>query len=639
MIPLGTDWRAPSYADTNATLGWDTGGMGPNNGLPLFGFETTPLEYVYLFNTHFASPLDANGVPIQPYIITYYYRHHFNLPTNNLANLSLVLTNYIDDGVVYWLNGTELARLRIPTNFTGPNLVYTNLALNQGAEGVAEIVTVPFNVLSNLVAGDNTIAAEVHQTSKTSSDDVFGMSLSAVLEESIVITNQPLSQTAVVGKPVTFTVGGTGSFPFYWWYKVAGTNTTLLASGTTNFFYSIGSAQVANQGSYFVTISNRFGKVTSSSAVLTVIPDTFGPLLLSAVVNDTNGRSITVNFDEPVNTMSATNPADYTITLLGTTNQFLVTNAMYGGFFVKLLLDSPLLSTNKYSITVNNVRDRSPNTNIIAPNSWVGVSFSAISNILSLGSAWRFDESEVADLDPSWKSALNYNDDPNLPPFTWVDGSGVFNLTFGTLTFCPGGTAGTGLSLGANTFYFRTKFAISTNFGPNPTLRFHQMVDDGAIFYLNGHEVYRYNMPAGPVSYSTVAFNPIGNAICVSFSTNIASGILVKGNNLLAVEVHQANPDGSDVVFGTDFNISMPITPTLPIEAPAILNIARVDSNTINISWAMGHGFALEAANDPSTGPWIQVPNMATNMLISVTDSITRLGSSPTRFYRLHKVD
>src|SRR6266849_787046 len=55
MIALGTDWRAPSYNDTDATLGWDTGGMGPTNGLPLFGFETTPNEYLpYIFNTHFA---------------------------------------------------------------------------------------------------------------------------------------------------------------------------------------------------------------------------------------------------------------------------------------------------------------------------------------------------------------------------------------------------------------------------------------------------------------------------------------------------------------------------------------------------------------------------------------------------------
>jgi len=370
MIPLGTDWRTPGYFE-DPSLGWDTGGMGPNNGLPLFGFETTPLEYAYVFNTHFADPAPG-GVPVNPYIITYYFRRHFNLPTNNLANLSLVLTNYIDDGVVYWLNGTELARLRIPTNFTGPNLVYTNLAVIQPTEGVAEILTVPFNVLSNLVAGDNTIAAEVHQTSKTSSDDVFGMSLSAALEQSLMITNQPQSQTAVAGKPFTFKVGGTGSFPFYSWYHVTTnrSSTNLLVSGPTNFFYTLASALSTSEGTYFVTITNRFGKVTSSEAVLTVVPDTFGPLLVSATIIDTNSRSIAVNFDERVNGQSVTNVSNYTVTLLGTTNQVLITNASPLINGVRLALATSLSSSNDYILTVNNSRNGTLTTNIVPPNSW-----------------------------------------------------------------------------------------------------------------------------------------------------------------------------------------------------------------------------------------------------------------------------
>ena len=66
MIPLGTDWRAPGYNDTDPTLGWDSGGMGPNNGLPLFGFETTPLEYAYVFNTHFADPAPGGARLVHP---------------------------------------------------------------------------------------------------------------------------------------------------------------------------------------------------------------------------------------------------------------------------------------------------------------------------------------------------------------------------------------------------------------------------------------------------------------------------------------------------------------------------------------------------------------------------------------------
>src|SRR4029079_12165680 len=72
------------------------------------------------------------------------------------------------------------------------------------------------------------------------------------------------------------------------------------------------------------------------------------------------------------------------------------------------------------------------------------------------------------------------------------------------------------------------------------------IVDDGAVFYLNGQEIYRLNMPDGTVSYSTSASTGVGDAV---FSTPVivpATG-LVAGNNVLAVEVHQATaPSGGN---------------------------------------------------------------------------------------------
>jgi len=66
----------------------------------MFGFETTPQEYPYPFQTTIPAPNQANGHN------TVYYRTHFQW-NSSLTNFSLVSTNYVDDGAVYYLNGSK----------------------------------------------------------------------------------------------------------------------------------------------------------------------------------------------------------------------------------------------------------------------------------------------------------------------------------------------------------------------------------------------------------------------------------------------------------------------------------------------------------------------------------------------------
>src|SRR5438445_9402396 len=122
-----------------------------------------------------------------------------------MSGFQLVATNYLDDGAVYYLNGIEVGRLRITAN----PVVYSTLATNQPAEGKAEVLTFSTN---SLVAGDNVMAVEVHQTSccgaGTSSDDVFGMSLAAVVYTTNVITQTfgvPIVLNEVLANNQTFT--------------------------------------------------------------------------------------------------------------------------------------------------------------------------------------------------------------------------------------------------------------------------------------------------------------------------------------------------------------------------------------------------------------------------------------------------
>ena len=165
-VDQGTAWRATNFVDA----AW-------SSGVGLFGRETTPADYPYPFNTAIPSPSQAGGN------VTVYYRAHFTW-TNSLTNFQLFATNFVDDGAVYYLNGVEVGRLRVSAN----PVLYTSFGGDQPNEGTAEILTFATN---NLVTGDNVIAVEVHQVNATSSDDVFGLSLSAIQSTTNFVTQMP----------------------------------------------------------------------------------------------------------------------------------------------------------------------------------------------------------------------------------------------------------------------------------------------------------------------------------------------------------------------------------------------------------------------------------------------------------------
>lgn len=79
------------------------------------------------------------------------------------------------------------------------------------------------------------------------------------------ITTQPANQTATVGGSATFSVTATASaapLSYQWLF-----NSQPIA-GAVNATYTIASAQLANVGSYFVTVSSELGSVTSTAATL-----------------------------------------------------------------------------------------------------------------------------------------------------------------------------------------------------------------------------------------------------------------------------------------------------------------------------------------------------------------------------------
>jgi hypothetical protein len=79
---------------------------------------------------------------------------------------------------------------------------------------------------------------------------------------------QPLGQTVLVGSSVTFTVAADGMLPLSYQWAFQGTNLV----GGTGTSLTLTNLQLNQTGNYSVFVSNAFGSVWSSNALLTVIP-------------------------------------------------------------------------------------------------------------------------------------------------------------------------------------------------------------------------------------------------------------------------------------------------------------------------------------------------------------------------------
>ena len=162
--------------------------------------------------------------------------------------------------------------------------------------------------------------------------------------------------------------------------------------------------------------------------------------------------------------------------------------------------------------------------------------------IFPFTNTWRYDQSG-ADLGTAWRQ-FEFNDS------TWASGRGVFAIE----TMALPGPTNTLLRLtnaaGARitNYYFRTHFSAPAN-RENLVIAASNLIDDGAVFYLNGNEVFRHNMPTGAITANAFATNAVEADSFVTFS--ISGDALLPGDNVLAVEVHQATVDSSDVVFGS----------------------------------------------------------------------------------------
>jgi len=161
--------------------------------------------------------------------------------------------------------------------------------------------------------------------------------------------------------------------------------------------------------------------------------------------------------------------------------------------------------------------------------------------ILPIDASWRYDASGD-DLGTSWKNN-GFNDGG------WDEGDALIYRESGGLP-APKNTE---IELGATTFYFRTNFDFAGDVAKTQ-LFLRTVIDDGAVFYLNGSEIFRLRMPDGAVDSDTLARGAVGDAVFEG-PFDVPTTALRQGTNLIAVEVHQRTTGSSDMVFGTEVSV------------------------------------------------------------------------------------
>ncbi|MHC4499808.1 MAG: purple acid phosphatase family protein, partial [Planctomycetota bacterium] len=99
------------------------------------------------------------------------------------------------------------------------------------------------------------------------------------------------------------------------------------------------------------------------------------------------------------------------------------------------------------------------------------------------------------------------------------------------------------------TTYFRHTFNVSdASVYTNLTLML--LCDDGAVVYLNGTEAVRHNMPGGTILFTSTASSTVnGGNESALYSFDISPSLLVNGDNVLAVEIHQVSSNSNDISF------------------------------------------------------------------------------------------
>ena len=236
-----------------------------------------------------------------------------------------------------------------------------------------------------------------------------------------------------------------------------------------------------------------------------------------------------------------------------------------------------------------------------------------VTTLVSTGACWRYYDRGPG-LGPEWN-------DPNYDDSTWLLGSA--KLGYGD------GDEATQVRFGGDpsnkfiTTYFRRAFFMPAPCAfTNVLLRLKR--DDGAAVYVNGAEVFRSNLPPGPLNDQTLA--PVALDHVTNFLTaNLNPSLFNEGENTVAVEIHQSATNGLDIGFDLGLTGQSSLGDATLITA--------VSGNNVVLSWPLSASSSFGLQRSADFINWFTVPNalVQAGCARSVSVPIT----SSKQFYRL----
>ncbi len=244
--------------------------------------------------------------------------------------------------------------------------------------------------------------------------------------------------------------------------------------------------------------------------------------------------------------------------------------------------------------------------------------------LVSTGSVWRYLDTGTAP-GADWTGTL-YDDG------AWSSGRAKLGYGVGDET--------TLVSFGPNSFdrhlttWFRQRFVVE-----DATLLNHLAVrlrrDDGAVVYLNGHEVDRENLPAGEILASTTALADVNSGEeQVFFKRLLPVDDLVTGTNILAVEVHQFRTNSPDLSFDLELigmaDDGQALRPRLVVQRSGA---------EAQLSWAAGYStWSLYSARElQGAGTWLK--SITPVILSNGSNAVSQSPTNASGYYQLRRAD
>ena len=242
----------------------------------------------------------------------------------------------------------------------------------------------------------------------------------------------------------------------------------------------------------------------------------------------------------------------------------------------------------------------------------------AAQTLVPFGATWSYRD-DGSDQGSEWRMAL----DPN-----WASGPAQLGYGEGDeATTIGGGPPGPGFT----TAYFVHEFEVAD---PNAIAGLKMMLlrDDGAVVYLNGNEVVRDNLPFGPIDSLTRALFPHeGMTEGILVTRPVDPGLLVSGTNLLAAEIHQADPTSPDCSFDLDLSVAAAPPPPALVRGP-YLQIGTPSS--VVVRWRTDESCVARVSYGTSPGDLTQemtLPAMVKNHEVQLSG----LQPATTYFYEI----